>query len=88
LLGKFPSKTLVMRLIEKKVENIYVALDEDAKKDAIKLSKFLMDYGINTYLLNLKQKDPSELGFTKFWEILKNTKQSKFSDLIRERLNG
>ena len=88
LLGKFPSKTLVMRLIEEKVENIYVALDEDAKKDAIKLSKFLMDYGINTYLLNLKQKDPSELGFTKFWEILKNTKQSKFSDLIRERLNG
>ena len=88
LLGKFPSKTLVMRLIEKKVKNIYVALDEDAKKDAIKLSKFLMDYGINTYLLNLKQKDPSELGFTKFWEILKNTKQSKFSDLIRERLNG
>ena len=86
LLGKFPSKTLVKRLVKKKVKKIYVALDEDARQDAIKLSKFLMDYGIKTYLLNMKDKDPSELGFTKFWEIVKNTKQSKFSDIIRGRL--
>jgi DNA primase len=86
LLGKFPSKTLVMRLVEKQVKKIYVALDEDAKKDAIKLSKFLMDYGIETYLLDMKDKDPSELGFKEFWDIVKNTKQSKFSDIIRGRL--
>ena len=88
LLGKFPSKTLVKRLVEKKVKTIYVALDEDAKKDAIKLSKFLMDYGISTHLLNLNDKDPSELGFSNFWKILKKTKQTKFSDLIKERLYG
>ena len=88
LLGKFPSKTLVKRLVEKKVKKIYIALDEDAKKDAIKLSKFLMDYGITTHLLNLKEKDPSELGFSNFWKILKNSKQTKFSDLIKERLYG
>ncbi len=88
LLGKFPSKTLVMRLVEKKVKKIYIALDEDARQDAIKLSKFLMDYGIETYLLNMKDKDPSELGFTKFWEIANETKQSKFSDIIKGRLYG
>ena len=88
LFGKFPSKTLVMRLAEKQVKKVYVALDEDAKQDAIKLSKFLMDYGIKTYLLDMKDKDPSELGFTKFWEIVQNTQQSKFSDIIRGRLNG
>ena len=88
LLGKFPSKTLVKRLVEKKVKKIYVALDEDAKKDAVKLSKFLMDYGITTHLLDLKEKDPSELGFSNFWKILKQTKQTKFSDLIKERLYG
>ena len=88
LLGKFPSKTLVMRLVEKQVKKIYVALDEDARQDAIKLSKFLMDYGIETYLLNMKDKDPSELGFTKFWELLNTTKQSKFSDIIKGRLYG
>jgi len=88
LFGKFPSKTLVMRLAEKQVKKVYVALDEDAKQDAIKLSKFLMDYGIKTYLLDMKDKDPSELGFTKFWEIVQNTQQSTFSDIIRGRLNG
>ena len=77
-----------MRLVEKKVKKVYVALDEDAKKDAIKLSKFLMDCGIDTYLLDMSGKDPSELGFKKFWEIIKNTKQSKFSDIIRGRLYG
>ena len=88
LFGKFPSKTLVMRLAEKQVKKVYVALDEDAKQDAIKLSKFLMDYGIKTYLLDMKDKDPSELGFTKFWEIVQNTQQSKFSDIIKGRLHG
>ena len=86
LLGKFPSKTLVKRLVEKKVKTIYVALDEDAKKDAIKLSKFLMDYGISTYLLNMDGKDPSELGFKNFWKLTKNVKKSKFSDIIKGRL--
>jgi len=88
LLGKFPSKTLVMRLVEKKVKTIYVGLDEDDRQDAIKLSKFLMDYGISTYLLNMKDKDPSELGFTKFWELLNSTQQSTFSDIIKGRLYG
>ena len=86
LLGKFPSKTLVKRLVEKKVKTVYVALDEDAKKDAVKLSKFLMDYGITTYLLEMNGKDPSELGFKEFWNIVKNTKQSTFSDIIKGRL--
>ena len=88
LLGKFPSKTLVTRLVEKQVKTIYVALDEDARQDAIKLSKFLMDYGISTYLLNMKDKDPSELGFSDFWKIVNNTQQSKFSDIIKGRLYG
>ena len=88
LLGKFPSKTLVKRLVEKRVKTIYVALDEDAKQDAIKLSKFLMDYGIKTYLLNMKDKDPSELGFTNFWKLLESTQQSTFSDIIRGRLHA
>ena len=86
LFGKFPSKTLIKRLAEKQVRKVYVALDEDARKDAIKLSKFLMDYGISTYLLEMKDKDPSELGFKNFWKIVQNTQQSKFSDIIKGRL--
>ena len=86
LLGKFLSKTLLKKLAEKQPKEVYVALDNDAKKDAIKLVKFLMDSGINTYLLEMKGKDPSEIGFKQFWKIVQNTKQSKFSDIIRGRL--
>ena len=88
LLGKFPSKTLVMRLIEKRVKKIYVALDEDAKKDAVKLSKFLMDNGIETYLLDMNDKDPSEIGYKNFWKMIENTKETKFSDIIKGKLYG
>ena len=77
-----------MRLVEKQVKQVIVALDEDARQDAIKLSKFLMDYGISTYLLEMKDKDPSELGFKNFWKIVQNTQQSKFSDIIKGRLYG
>ena len=88
LLGKFPSSKLVGKIITKEVKTIYIALDEDARKDAIKLSKFFMDLGIDTYLLNMRGKDPSELGFSKFWDIVKDTKQSTFSDIIKGRLYG
>jgi len=87
LLGKFPSKSLVMKLVKKKVKKIYVALDDDARKDAIKLTQFLMDSGIETYLLEMREKDPSELGFTDFWDLVDRTTQTKFSDIIRGRLN-
>ena len=86
LLGKFLSKTLLKKLAEKQPKRIYVALDTDAKKDAIKLVKFLMDSGINTYLLEMNGKDPSEIGFKEFWKIIKDTKHSKFSDIIKGRL--
>ena len=86
LLGKFPSKSLVMKLVKKKVKKIYVALDDDARKDAIKLTQFLMDSGIETYLLEMREKDPSELGFTDFWDLVDRTTQSKFSDIIKGRL--
>jgi|TARA_Y100000310_G_scaffold88635_1_gene85685 DNA primase len=86
LLGKFMSKTLVKRIIQNKVEKVYMSLDQDAKKDSIKLSKFLMDYGIKTYRIDLKEKDPSELGFVEFWNLIKNTQEYSFSQSIRERL--
>jgi DNA primase len=87
LLGKFPSKKLIKRIIQNRVGEVYIALDQDAKKDSIKLSKFLMNYGIKTYRINLKEKDPSELGFEEFWKLLNNTNEYSFLQSIKERLN-
>ena len=88
LLGKFPSKSLVKKLVTKKVKKVYVALDTDAKKDAAKLVKFLMDNGIEAYLLSMKEKDPAELGFENFWKRIEQTEKSTFTDIIRGKLYG
>ena len=86
LLGKFPSRTLLSELAYQQPKRIYVALDTDAKKDALKLVKFLMDSGIKTYLLEMNDKDPSELGFKGFWKIAEEAKPFKFSDVVKGRL--
>ena len=88
LLGKFPSKTLVKKLVTKRVKKVYVALDSDAKKDSAKLVKFLMDNGIESYLLSMNEKDPSELGFKNFWKRIEKTEQSTFTDIIKGKLYG
>ena len=58
------------------------------KKDSSKLVKFLMDHGIESYLLSMNEKDPSELGFENFWKRIEKTEQSKFSDIIKGKLYG
>jgi len=88
LLGKVPSKKLIMKIMESGVTDIYIALDKDAKDDALKLSEFMMGYGKNVYLVDMDTKDPSDLGFRNFWKQIESTNQTGFSDLIRSRLNG
>jgi len=86
LLGKFPSRTLLKRIIQNRVKKIYIALDRDARKDSIKLSKFLMEYGIQTYRIDMKESDPSEMGFRKFWKLLDETSEYSFTQSIRDQL--
>ena len=38
--------------------------------------------------INLEEEDPSDLGFYKTINLVKKTKQTSFSDLMRMRLNG
>ena len=87
-MGKVPSKKLIMKIMKSGVKDIYIALDKDAKEDALKLSQFMMGYGKNVYLVDMDIKDPSDLGFRNFWKQIEITKQTGFSDLIRSRLNG
>lgn len=86
LFGKFPSKLLVKTIIENNVKEIYIALDNDARKDAIKLCEHFMNYGVSVYLVDITEEDPSEMGFKKAWELINNTKKITFSDIIKEKL--
>ena len=88
LFGKTIPKSLKMKIYEKKVKEIYILLDNDAIKDSIKITDDLMRNGINVYFVKLSEQDPSDMGFKKVINLIKNTKQTSFSDLMRMRLNG
>jgi len=89
MLSKKPPRSLLQKIFEKKVKTIYIALDDDAKKDAYRLSEFFRDFGIDTKVVNLpKDKDPNDLGFDKMTDLIDNTISSSFSDMIQARLYG
>ncbi len=88
LFGKTIPKSLKKKIYEKKVKKIYILLDKDAISDAIKITDDLMKNGIDVYFVSLSEEDPSDMGFKKVINLIKETKQTSFSDLMRMRLNG
>ena len=89
MLSKKPSNSLLRKIFEKQVKTIYIALDNDAKKDAYYLSEFFKDFGIDSKVVNLpKNKDPNNLGFEQINELIGKTISSSFSDMIQARLYG
>ena len=88
LLGKVPSRELVRTIVKEKPPKIYIALDNDARKDAIKLVELMMSFNIETYLIKLDEKDPSDLGYEHFWNLVDKEQSMTFGRLMREKLNG
>ena len=88
LFGKTVPKILKKKIYEKCVKSIYILLDRDAIKDSIKMIDDFMKNGINVYFVNLEEGDPSDVGFEKTINLIKETKRTSFSDLMRMRLNG
>ena len=89
MLSKKPSKSLLTKIFQEQVKTIYIALDNDAKKDAYNLSEFFKDFGIDTKVVNLpKNEDPNDLGFERMTNLIGDTISSSFSDMISARLYG
>ena len=89
MFGKKPPTKLLMKIFEKKVKTVYIALDDDAKKEAYMLGEFFSDFGIDSKVVNLpKDKDPNDLGFKEMTKLLSKTISSSFSDTIQARLYG
>ena len=47
-----------------------------------------MNHNIDVYFVKLSEKDPSDLGFRKMVDVIKQTPKMRFSDLMRYRLSG
>ena len=86
LFGKKLSTTLMKKIIKSNVEKIYLALDEDALKDAFNHAETFMSYGKQVYLIEMGDKDPSELGFKAFTKLLHTATELTTSTLMKKRL--
>ena len=80
LLGKNIQSNLMKKLVSSKVKKIYIALDNDALKQALKFCEELLNEGKEVYLVELPGKDPSEMGFKEFTKLVqKATPLNQFS---------
>ena len=86
LFGKKLSTTLMKKIIESNVKKIYLVLDEDALKDAFQHAETFLSYGKKVYLIEMGDKDPSELGFENFTKLLHNATKLTISTLMKKRL--
>jgi len=86
LLGKTIPKALMMKLIEPSVKTVYVSLDRDALKDALKYAEQLLNLGKDVYLIDLQDKDPSEMGFENFTKLVHDAEQLTLGELLYKKL--
>lgn len=87
LFGKTISKSLITKIIKKHVKKVYIVLDDDAIKDSIKMIERLLTYGIQTYFVKLKGKDPNEIGFNNIWNIIHETNPLNLKELVTLKLS-
>ncbi len=81
LFGKVLHDKLMKKLVESSVNRIYIALDADARKDALKQAEQLMSYGKEVYLVEMEGKDANEIGFEQFLNTIEQTKPLNLQSL-------
>ncbi len=86
LLGKVLHDKLMEKIVKSSVDRIYIALDNDARKDALKHAEKLMSYGKEIYMVELEGKDANQIGFEKFLQTLEKTEPLTFSSLLEKKL--
>jgi DNA primase len=87
LFGKNIQPSLMKRLVESKVQKIYIALDNDAVKQALGFCEQLLDIGKEVYLVELQGKDPSELGFENFTKLIQTVTPLTQYKLMEKKLS-
>lgn len=86
LFGKTISNTLKLRIVENGVKELYICLDEDAKREALKVAKYFLSNGIKVRFVWLTESDPSALGFEKMIGILNDTELLTEENLLEQQI--
>ena len=69
-----------------KDENENFAKDEDAIKQALQFCEMLLAEGKEVYLVDLQDKDPSEMGFKNFTKLIQKTVPLTYYNLMEQKL--
>jgi hypothetical protein len=86
LLGKSMQSNLMKKIVTSVVDKIHIALDKDAIKQSLRFCEKLMAEGKEVYLVDLQDKDPSEMGFENFTKLIQNTFPLTYSQLLGKKL--
>lgn len=87
ILGKSISNALYKKIITSKVKDIYIALDTDAKQRAFEIAEKFLNQGKRVFLVNLPDKDPSEMGFYSFTKLIQKAEELDLSGLMMHKLD-
>ena len=86
LFGKVILDKLKKKIIENKVKNVYIGLDTDARSKALDICQYFIDNGINVHLIELGEKDPSDIGYIEMNKKVYNTNFITGSDLMLKKM--
>lgn len=82
VLGNSIYNALLNKIIKEDVKQIVLALDMDMINTSIKYIEKFISNGIDVKYIQMKQKDPSELGFNEFIKLYNSSKSINFKNLI------
>ena len=87
ILGKTISPTLYKKIITSPLKDVYIALDQDARDRALEISQQLLNQGKRVFLISLPDKDPSDMGFRAFTELVQQAEELDLSNLMLHKLD-
>ena len=87
LFGKNLPRNLKLKIIQNNVKDVFVILDEDALADLMVDAKELKSMGVNVRAVELKEEDPSDLGYKKIHQLIRDTKPFSLSQQLHMKLS-
>ena len=87
ILGKSVSKALYKKIITSNVRDIYIALDNDAKDRALQIAEQFLNNGKRVFIVEMEDKDPSEMGFQAFTNYIQTAEELDLSRLMLHKLD-
>ena len=86
LFGKIVLENLKKAVVQNNVTHINIALDRDARAKALQSCEYFINNGVKVTLIDLKEEDPSDLGFSKITTLIQSSKQLTTYQLMEMKI--